>query len=215
MPNRIAEGLRDQGMAVDVAYDGLEAATKLNLYPYDVVVLDRDLPGIHGDALCQMITDGERPGDDPDADRRRRPRRTRRWARARRRRLPPQAVSLPRARTPDPRARPPQTHRTQPHAARGRNRARPAHRHRHPRRTTDRRSPPKNSPCSKPCSKPAQERSAPSVCSNRHGTRTSTRSPTPCRVTIARLRRKLGQPNIIHPTPGVGYRITEAPRADS
>ena len=42
-----------QGMAVDVAYDGLDAAAKLNLYPYDIVVLDRDLPGLHGDALCQ------------------------------------------------------------------------------------------------------------------------------------------------------------------
>jgi DNA-binding response OmpR family regulator len=54
--NRIAEGLRDQGMAVDVAYDGREAAAKLDLHPYDVVVLDRDLPGIHGDTLCGMIT---------------------------------------------------------------------------------------------------------------------------------------------------------------
>jgi len=53
----LVEGLRDQGMAVDVAHDGLEAAAKLDLSPYDVVVLDRDLPGIHGDALCQMITD--------------------------------------------------------------------------------------------------------------------------------------------------------------
>ncbi len=53
----LVEGLRDQGMAVDAAHDGLEAAAKLDLNPYDVVVLDRDLPGIHGDALCQMITD--------------------------------------------------------------------------------------------------------------------------------------------------------------
>jgi DNA-binding response OmpR family regulator len=53
----LVEGLRDQGMAVDAAYDGLEAAAKLDLNPYDVVVLDRDLPGIHGDSLCQMITD--------------------------------------------------------------------------------------------------------------------------------------------------------------
>jgi DNA-binding response OmpR family regulator len=53
----VAEGLRDQGMAVDVARDGLEAAAKLNVNPYDVVVLDRDLPGLHGDTLCQMITD--------------------------------------------------------------------------------------------------------------------------------------------------------------
>lgn len=51
----LVEGLRDQGMAVDVAYDGLEAAAKLDVNAYDVVVLDRDLPGIHGDALCQMI----------------------------------------------------------------------------------------------------------------------------------------------------------------
>jgi DNA-binding response OmpR family regulator len=53
----LVEGLRDQGMAVDAAHDGLEAAAKLDLNAYDVVVLDRDLPGINGDALCQMITD--------------------------------------------------------------------------------------------------------------------------------------------------------------
>ena len=53
----LVEGLRDQGMAVDAAHDGLEAAAKLELNAYDVVVLDRDLPGIHGDALCQMITE--------------------------------------------------------------------------------------------------------------------------------------------------------------
>ncbi|MFJ9683912.1 response regulator transcription factor [Streptomyces sp. NPDC101194] len=55
----IAEGLRDQGMAVDVAHDGLHAAAKLDVNAYDVVVLDRDLPGIHGDTLCQMITERE------------------------------------------------------------------------------------------------------------------------------------------------------------
>lgn len=53
----LAEGLRDQGMAVDVAYDGLEAAAKLDTHAYEAVVLDRDLPGIHGDTLCQMVTD--------------------------------------------------------------------------------------------------------------------------------------------------------------
>ncbi|MFE4657035.1 response regulator transcription factor [Streptomyces hydrogenans] len=53
----VAEGLRDQGMAVDVAHDGLAAAERLDLNAYDVVLLDRDLPGIHGDALCQMITE--------------------------------------------------------------------------------------------------------------------------------------------------------------
>lgn len=54
----VAEGLRDQGMAVDLSHDGLAAASKLELSAYDVVVLDRDLPGLHGDTLCQMITEG-------------------------------------------------------------------------------------------------------------------------------------------------------------
>ena len=53
----LVEGLRDQGMAVDAAQDGLEAAAKLDVNAYDVVVLDRDLPGIHGDVLCRMITE--------------------------------------------------------------------------------------------------------------------------------------------------------------
>src|SRR6202451_421945 len=53
----LVEGLRDQGMAVDAAHDGLAAAAKLGVNSYDVVVLDRDLPGIGGDVLCQMITE--------------------------------------------------------------------------------------------------------------------------------------------------------------
>jgi DNA-binding response OmpR family regulator len=57
----IAEGLRDQGMAVDVAYTGIDAAAKLHLNRYDVVVLDRDLPGIHGDSICKMIIDSDDP----------------------------------------------------------------------------------------------------------------------------------------------------------
>jgi len=57
----IAEGLRDQGMAVDVAYDGLDAAVKLNVYPYDVALLDRDLPGLHGDELTRLLTERKEP----------------------------------------------------------------------------------------------------------------------------------------------------------
>jgi DNA-binding response OmpR family regulator len=57
----IAEGLRDQGMAVDVAYDGVDAAFKLDVNAYDVLVLDRDLPGLHGDTICRMITDSGKP----------------------------------------------------------------------------------------------------------------------------------------------------------
>jgi DNA-binding response OmpR family regulator len=61
LANDIAEGLRDQGMAVDVAYDGLDAAFKIDVYTYDVVVLDRDLPGIDGDTICRMIVEGNKP----------------------------------------------------------------------------------------------------------------------------------------------------------
>lgn len=57
----VVEGLRDEGMAVDVAHDGLQAATKLDLNSYDVVVLDRDLPGLHGDTLCRMIAERDSP----------------------------------------------------------------------------------------------------------------------------------------------------------
>jgi DNA-binding response OmpR family regulator len=61
LADALAEGLHDEGMAVDIAYDGLDAATKLDLNPYDVVVLDRDLPGLHGDTLCAQITNSDNP----------------------------------------------------------------------------------------------------------------------------------------------------------
>ncbi len=57
----VVEGLRDEGIVVDVAYDGFEAVTKLHLNSYAVVVLDRDLPGVHGDTICRMITERENP----------------------------------------------------------------------------------------------------------------------------------------------------------
>jgi DNA-binding response OmpR family regulator len=57
----IAEGLRDEGMAVDVAYDGLDAVSKQDVNRYDVVVLDRDLPGLHGDEVCRKITEADDP----------------------------------------------------------------------------------------------------------------------------------------------------------
>jgi DNA-binding response OmpR family regulator len=46
-------------MAVDVAYDGDAAAAKLAVNQYNVVLLDRDLPGLSGDALCQLIVESE------------------------------------------------------------------------------------------------------------------------------------------------------------
>jgi DNA-binding response OmpR family regulator len=55
----IAQGLRDRGIATDIAHDGATALRKGVVYPYDVVVLDRDLPGVHGDAVCVGLRDGE------------------------------------------------------------------------------------------------------------------------------------------------------------
>jgi two-component system, OmpR family, response regulator VanR len=55
----VARGLRREGMAVDVAYDGGAALDKARLNSYDVVVLDRDLPGVHGDAVCRALRDEE------------------------------------------------------------------------------------------------------------------------------------------------------------
>ncbi|MFI6906050.1 response regulator transcription factor [Nonomuraea sp. NPDC050394] len=51
----IAAGLRKHGFAVDVAYDGRAALDKCAATPYDVVVLDRDLPLVHGDAVCRKL----------------------------------------------------------------------------------------------------------------------------------------------------------------
>jgi DNA-binding response OmpR family regulator len=54
----IAEGLRDRGIATDLAYDGAVALQKGAVYRYDVIVLDRDLPGVDGDAVCVSLRDG-------------------------------------------------------------------------------------------------------------------------------------------------------------
>ena len=54
----IAAGLRREGMAVDVALDGTTALGQLAVTPYDVVVLDRDLPGTHGDEICRRLAAG-------------------------------------------------------------------------------------------------------------------------------------------------------------
>jgi DNA-binding response OmpR family regulator len=51
----IGTGLRREGMAVDVVLDGDDALEHLAVTRYDVVVLDRDLPGTHGDDVCRRI----------------------------------------------------------------------------------------------------------------------------------------------------------------
>jgi DNA-binding response OmpR family regulator len=53
--HRIAEGLRDAGMAVDVVNDGAAALTAAEYTGYDVIVLDRDLPAVHGDQVCRTL----------------------------------------------------------------------------------------------------------------------------------------------------------------
>lgn len=55
LADALAMGLRHEGMAVDVAYDGTSADERLAASEYDVVVLDRDLPGKHGDDLCREL----------------------------------------------------------------------------------------------------------------------------------------------------------------
>ena len=51
----LANGLRREGMAVDVVFDGHDALVHAAATPYDVVVLDRDIPGVHGDEVCRRL----------------------------------------------------------------------------------------------------------------------------------------------------------------
>jgi DNA-binding response OmpR family regulator len=60
LADAIARGLRREGMAVDLAPDGTDALVKARVVRYDVLVLDRDLPGMHGDDVCRAVR-GERP----------------------------------------------------------------------------------------------------------------------------------------------------------
>lgn len=55
LADALATGLRREGMAVDVAYDGMAGHERVTVHDYDVVVLDRDLPRMHGDALCREV----------------------------------------------------------------------------------------------------------------------------------------------------------------
>ena len=55
----VARVLRREGMAVDLALDGREALFRTGVNDYDVVVLDRDLPGVHGDDVCRSLAAGE------------------------------------------------------------------------------------------------------------------------------------------------------------
>ncbi len=54
----VAAGLRHARMAVDVALDGQAGLARALVNDYDVIVLDRDLPGLHGDQVCARLVDG-------------------------------------------------------------------------------------------------------------------------------------------------------------
>ncbi|MEV6848240.1 response regulator transcription factor [Actinoplanes sp. NPDC051411] len=56
LADTVAEGLRRFAMAVDVVYDGDSAVERLGVNRYDVAVLDRDMPGRSGDDICRQIT---------------------------------------------------------------------------------------------------------------------------------------------------------------
>ncbi|NDU74024.1 response regulator [Actinomadura sp. DSM 109109] len=55
LADAIATGLRRETLAVDVAYDGAGALERAGVNEYDVIVLDRDLPRIHGDDVCRQL----------------------------------------------------------------------------------------------------------------------------------------------------------------
>lgn len=61
LADAIATGLRREAMAVDVAYDGAEALEKLAYIDYDVIVLDRDLPKVHGDEVAKKLANERCP----------------------------------------------------------------------------------------------------------------------------------------------------------
>lgn len=55
LADSVARVLRREGMAVDVVYDGMDALEHTSLIDYDVVILDRDLPKVHGDEVCSAL----------------------------------------------------------------------------------------------------------------------------------------------------------------
>ncbi|HZR50221.1 MAG TPA: response regulator transcription factor [Streptosporangiaceae bacterium] len=58
LAGRIAQGLRQAGMAADAVHDGTAALEAARQTAYDVIVLDRDLPGVHGDRVCRTLAGG-------------------------------------------------------------------------------------------------------------------------------------------------------------
>jgi DNA-binding response OmpR family regulator len=57
LADAVAQGLRHEAHAVDVVYDGGSALERIDVNDYDVVVLDRDVPVVHGDKVCQVLAE--------------------------------------------------------------------------------------------------------------------------------------------------------------
>jgi DNA-binding response OmpR family regulator len=60
LADAVAQGLRHAAHAVDVVYDGASAMERIDVNDYDVIVLDRDLPGVHGDDVCRALVESDR-----------------------------------------------------------------------------------------------------------------------------------------------------------
>ena len=202
----IADGLRDQGIGADVAYDGSAAIEKALLNAYDVVVLDRDLPRIHGDAVCAtlvgspsqarilMLTAAGTVGDRVDglnlgADDYL---------------IKPFAFAELVARVRSLARRSPAA---APVITRGDLRARPGQAPGQPGRDARSPSTARKWASWRSCWSPTGPCSAPRTCSSGCGTRTPTCSARTVTVTIGRLRRKLGEPDPIETVIGTGYRL--------
>lgn len=59
LADAIGEWLREEAHAVDIAYDGAEALERTSVNDYDVVILDRDIPSVHGDDVCRELVEAE------------------------------------------------------------------------------------------------------------------------------------------------------------
>ena len=65
LADALADGLRQEGYAVDVSYDGDDALVKVQVHPYDLVCLDLGLPGVDGRQLARVLGSGERLDESP------------------------------------------------------------------------------------------------------------------------------------------------------
>ena len=211
MAEAIRDGLRLEAIAADIAGDGDTALGLLSVNAYDIAVLDRDIPGPSRRRDRRTHRRLRQRHADPHAHRCRPSRRQGLRVRARRRRLPHQAVRTAGARTPSQSARP---------------QARPQQ----ATRARDRRSaagsvPPRGLP-RRPLRRADQEavRSARSPRRRRRRCRQRRRAPrerawdenadpftNAVRITVSALRKRLGEPWIIATVAGVGYRIDAQP----